>query len=181
MLDNLQEDPWGFIPPLHIVRPPSSWPLPLAGFLTLAPGNQKHPQLSIASTLVQPLHSFWSYFSSILDTYRPGGNHCHLYLALAMKVMQLRRSFSTEHCVLPSDVWCQLWYQCHLSNILKWEWTFSSKSSVVESLRSRKTAECFPCGSNQWMGIWTPLVCTLTPLLWVGGHFLAQSTCWLSC
>ena len=36
-----------------------------------------HPQLGVISTLVQPLHSFWSYFSSLprsmLDTYRPGG------------------------------------------------------------------------------------------------------------
>ena len=43
MLENFQGDSWGLIPAFAYAKPPSSWPLPRAEFLTLAPGGDRLP------------------------------------------------------------------------------------------------------------------------------------------
>ena len=62
-----------------------------------------HPQLGVISTLVQPLHSFWSSFSSLprsmLDTYRPGGGFIFWYHFFSFFVlfMGLRNTEAVFH------------------------------------------------------------------------------------
>ena len=55
--------------------------------------HQSHPQLGIVFLLVQPFHSFWSYFStlssSILGLYTPGEFifQCHIFLPYGTTVI----------------------------------------------------------------------------------------------
>ena len=64
-------NPWSQITPLRFVGLPSSWPLPWAGFLTLAPGNHGSNMIIFPILIyhVYSINAFLSQFSHILPQF----------------------------------------------------------------------------------------------------------------